>query len=167
MATNQQTAKSGDEAAKPKKSKKKIIFIVLLVLILAGAGGGGAWWYFMGGGKNANESAKAEKPAIPIFLPLEQFTVNLQPEAGEHYLQVSMTLQMANKEDIEQARANMPQIRSRIIFLLTSKKASEIASLDGKKKLTDEIKAQVNMPVTPGSKPLEVVNVFFTSFIIQ
>ena len=165
MATNQQTAKSGDEAAKPKKSKKKIIFVVLLVLILAGAGGGG-WWYFMGGGKKTNDAPKVEKPATPIFLPLEQFTVNLQPEAGEHYLQVSMTLQLANKDDTELVKAYMPQIRSRIIFLLTSKKASEIATLDGKKKLTDEIKAQVNMPVTPGSKPLEVVNVFFTSFII-
>ncbi len=174
MATPPQNAKSDapkggangadNEAGKPKKSKKKLIFVAVLLLVLAGGGGGG-WWYFMGAEKN--ESAKVEKPVAPIFLPLEQFTVNLQPESGEHYLQVGITLQVSKKEDVEHIKLYMPQIRSRILFLLTSKKGSEIATLDGKKKLTEEVKAQVNMPLTPGAKPQEVVNVFFTSFVIQ
>jgi flagellar protein FliL len=193
MATSQQNAPKTappkgtpevpeEDTPKPKKSKKKLVFI-FVVLLLLGGGGGGAWWYFMSdddGDKpesttnatNATNTAnvktvKSEKPVAPLFLALEQFTVNLQPEAGDHYLQISMTLQLETKEDIEQIKLYMPQIRSRILMLLTSKKASEIATIPGKKKLSEEIMAQVNMPLTAQSKPQAVINVFFTSFVIQ
>ena len=159
---NEQT----DEAAKPKKSKKKLIVILVAALLLLGGGGGGAWWYFMGqNGDGA--SAKKEKATPPVFVPLEQFTVNLQPEAGEHYLQISMTLQVTVKEDVDQIKLYMPQIRSRVLLLLSGKKASEIATVEGKKKLSDEIVAQINQPLTPQGKPQSVSNVFFTSFVIQ
>ncbi|RJX34172.1 MAG: flagellar basal body-associated protein FliL [Oxalobacter sp.] len=156
----------GDDAPKPKKSKKKIIFLLIFFLLLAG-GGGGAWWYFMGNDDAKDATKKVDKAGPPIFLSLEQFTLNLQPEGVEHYLQVSITLQVASKDDVEQIKLYMPQIRSRILLLLTSKKASEIGTLEGKKKLVEEIKAQVNLPVTPQDKPQTVVNVFFTSFVIQ
>lgn len=158
---NEQT----DEITKPKKSKKKLIVILVAALLLLG-GGGGAWWYFMG--QNGNEAgAKKEKAMPPVFVTLEQFTINLQPEGGEHYLQVSMTLQVTAKEDVDQIKLYMPQIRSRVLLLLSGKKASEIATIEGKKKLSEEIMAQVNQPLTPQGKPQSVSNVFFTSFVIQ
>lgn len=177
MATNPQNApkpapkkgaleEANEDTPKPKKSGKKIIFIIFVLLLLIG-GGGGAWWYFTGDESKDEKSAKVDSTAPPIFLAMEQFTVNLQAEAGDHYLQVSMTLQAGSKDDVEQVKLYMPQIRSRILMLLTSKKASEIATTDGKKKLVEEIMAQVNLPVTPQGKPLTIVNVFFTSFVIQ
>jgi flagellar protein FliL len=155
-----------EEAPKPKKSRKKLLFVLIVLLLLLGGGGGGAWWYFMG--QDGDEkAAKNEKPIPPVFVVLEQFTVNLQPESGEHYLQVAMTLQVATKEDVDQIKLYMPQIRSRVLMLLSSKKASEISTVEGKKKLSDEILTQVNQPLSSQGKPQNVTNVFFTSFVIQ
>jgi flagellar FliL protein len=170
---NQAPEDLADDAPKPKKSKKKRILILLISLILLGGIGGGAWWYFTDDdevdatGNPIEKKAKAEKATPPVFVALEQFTVNLQPEAGEHFLQVGITLQVASKEDVDLIKLYMPQIRSRVLLLLTSKKASEISTVEGKKKLSDEIMAQTNQPLTPQGKPQAVMNVFFTSFVIQ
>lgn len=149
---------------KPKKSKKKLILVAVLALVLLG-GGGGAAWFFMG--HNAEKSAKVEKPSPPVFVTMEQFTVNLQPEGGEHYLQVAMTLQVANKEDVELLKLFMPQVRDRILRLLANKKATEISTEAGKSKLSEEIVAKLNEPFGTDGKKQSVTQVFFTSFIIQ
>jgi len=165
-------APEGDEP-KPKKSRKKLILILVMTLILLGGIGGGAWWYFMdddddaSGDTSAEKKVKVEKASPPVFVALEQFTVNLQPDTGEHFLQIAMTLQVSAKEDVDLIKLYMPQIRSRILLLLTSKKASEISTLPGKKMLSDEIMSQVNQPLTPQGKLQTVSNVFFTSFVIQ
>ena len=174
MATSQKpvsksTAK-GDasaDAAAPKKSKMKLLIILVLAIVLLGAGGGGAWYYFKM--RDAN-SAAVEKPkpiAPPVFVSLEAFTVNLQPENGDHYLQTAITLQVTAKEDVDLFKLYTPQIRDRILKLLSSKKPSELATVEGKKKLADEIVAIVNQPFTEGGKPQSASSVLFTSFIIQ
>jgi flagellar FliL protein len=58
-------------------------------------------------------------------------------------------------------------VRSRLLLALSSKKASELVSVDGKKKLIQEIIASLNQPFTPNGKPQQVTDVFFTSFVIQ
>ena len=171
---NSATEAPAGDAPKPKKSKKKLILILIITLILLGGIGGGAWWYFMGNADNAESAdgtgkkkGKAEKVAPPVFVVLEQFTVNLQADPAEHFLQTAITLQVTAKEDVDFIKLYMPQIRSRILLLLTSKKASDLSTPAGKNKLSEEIMAQVNLPLTPDGKTQSVSNVFFTSFVIQ
>ena len=172
------------EEPKPKKSRKKLILILVITFLLLGGIGGGVW-YLMGDDedeptgnesttsnttaatKAAEKKAKPEKVTPPVFVPLEPFTVNLQPEGGEHFLQVGMTLQVSSKEDVDQIKLYRPQIRSLILLLLSSKKASEISTVEGKKKLSLDIIAQINQPLTPQGPAQTVTNVFFTSFVIQ
>jgi flagellar FliL protein len=61
----------------------------------------------------------------------------------------------------------MPLVRSRLLLLLSSKKASELSTVEGKKKLADEIIAQVKQPFTPQGGSTAISGVFFTSFVIQ
>ena len=165
---NQAPEASTEEAPKPKKSRKKRLIVLFLILLLLGGIGGGAWWFFADDeNETPSTEIKHEKPVPPVFVALDQFTVNLQPDGGEHYLQVAMTLQVKSKDDIDNIKLYMPQIRSQILLLLSSKKASEISSLEGKKKLSKEIMAQVNQPLTPNAQVQSVTNVFFTSFVIQ
>ena len=99
---------------------------------------------------------------------IDPFTVNLTPgEGGDQYLQVALTLQVADQAQVDRLKLYMPQVRSRILLLLSSKKASEISSVEGKKKLSAEIIAQINLPFTPQSERQSVSDVFFTSFVIQ
>ncbi|MBS1186277.1 MAG: fliL [Burkholderiaceae bacterium] len=173
MATQKPVSKSKGEAsngdAPPKKSMMKLLIIVLLAVVLLGAGGGGAWYFFkMRGANNSAEAEKLPKPsATPIFVSLEPFTVNLQPENGEHYLQTSITLQTNFKEEVDLFKLYTPQVRNRILLLLSSKKPSEITTVEGKKKLAEEIVAAVNQPFQQGGRPQTVNSVLFVSFIIQ
>ena len=149
-----------------KKSKKKLIIMLLAVLLLAG--GGGAAWYFMGHKAPAGEQhAKPEPAKPPVFLVMEPFTVNLQSEGGEQFLQAAFTLQVATAEQVDSLKLYMPQVRSRILLLLSSKKATEINTAEGKKKLNAEIIAIVKQPFSAGAKPQEISDVFITSFVIQ
>ena len=148
-----------------KKSKLKLIAIVLVALLAIG----GAAAYFMGGKKPkaGAEEAKHEAVKPPVFIIMEPFTVNLQQETGDQFLQISMTVQVADEKQVEEIKLYMPQVRSRVLLLLSGKKASEINTADGKKKLAEEITAQIRLPFTSGGKPQEVSNVYFTSFVIQ
>lgn len=136
----------------PKKSKLPLIIIVLVVLL---AGGGGAAWYFLTrghGDEDEQETKAAAKPAV--FLPLDQFTVNLQPEDGQQFLQVAMTLKVVDQAVSDTIKAAMPEVRSRVLLLLSSKKPSQLSSLEGKNKLAEEVIHEVEqtMPVEKKKK---------------
>ena len=115
------------EAAPPKSKKKLIIIIAAVVVLLAGAGGG---WYFMKSKEAAKKPAKhgeiheeAEEaegehgPVAPVFLPLETFTVNLQPDPDEKFLQLDVSIQVKKPEEAEALKAQMPAIRNRLLML--------------------------------------------------
>jgi len=151
-------------------SKKKLIMIIVAVLILAIGGGGGddsAEHEDEPVKKSKSKKKKKKEAGPPVYVPVEAFTVNLQPEEGEQYLQLAFTLQVPDAEQSESIKNNMPKVRSRILLLLSSKKASEINTPEGKQQLSKEILEQVNQPFEDGGDEQEVSEVLFTSFIIQ
>ncbi|MDP1766891.1 MAG: flagellar basal body-associated protein FliL [Methylotenera sp.] len=154
----------GAEAAPA--SKKKLIIIIAAVVLLAG--GGGAGWFFMQPKDGHKKEVKREEPAkAPVFIALDTFTVNLQPDPEEKFLQLEISLQVASPEQAELLKTQMPAVRNRLLMLLTSKMASEISTSEGKQQLSDEIIAEVKKPFSKDAKPQEVSGVFFTSFVIQ
>src|SRR5487761_2531726 len=83
------------EAPAP-KSKKKLIIIIVAAIALISAGAAG--WFLMKD-KSANpDTAKVEKPKDPKFIPLEAFTVNLQKEESDQYLQINIALKVMEPE---------------------------------------------------------------------
>jgi flagellar protein FliL len=181
-----------EEVVEPtNSSKKKLILIIVAVVVLLG-GGGGAAWYFMGHktpekgaskeahGEAAGEEAAGEEAAgdehaseghaeakVPTFLALETFTVNLQPDPDEKFLQVDVTLQVDSAETAEHLKVQMPAVRNRMLMLLTSKQASEISNSEGKEMLSEEMLAELQKPYSKGGKPEKISSVLFTSFVIQ
>ena len=163
-----------DAAAKPPSKKMAMIGAIVAVLVL---GGGGAGWYFTQskGGEEAEETAKPTKKkkkakvvAPPVFAPLEVFTVNLQPDGEEeHMLQVSITLEMAGQEQADLVKNNMPKVRSRVLLLLSAKKASELTTVEGKTKLAEEVMEAIKKPFAEHEDTQEVNEVMFTQFIIH
>jgi len=153
-------------AEAPRKSRT-MLYVLLLVSLVAVLGiAFAAWAYFRPAAKPDAPVREAPKP--PVFIVVEPFTVNLMPsDTGEQYLQVALTLQVADQAQVDRIKLYMPQVRSRLLMLLSSKKASEISSVEGKKKLSEEIIAQVAQPFLPDGDPQQVSDVFFTSFVIQ
>jgi flagellar FliL protein len=159
---------SAAAAQAPKKSRKTLIIAGVLMLVTAAAGGGAAYWFTGSAAEDKTAAPKAEPVKPPVFVMMDSFTVNLQPEDGvDQYLQLAFSLQVADQATVDQIKLYMPQVRSRLLMLLSSKKASELSTVDGKKKLSDEIIAQVKQPFSPQGKPQAVTGVFFTSFVIQ
>ena len=156
-----------DAAAAPKSSKKMLIMIIGLVVLLAGAAG--AYFMLKGGGEGADhkpaKKAKAHTP--PVFVPLDAFTVNLQPENGDQYLQIAFTLQVSDEKQVELIKANMARVRSRVLLLLSSKKASEISTPEGKAALSKELVTTLQAPFVEKGDPQEISDVLYTAFIIQ
>jgi len=151
MAEEPVVQEEGAEVAAP-KSKKKLIIIVVAVLVLLIGGGVGAW--LMMGDKPAEgeEAKEVVEKKDPVYVKLDTFTVNLSPEEGEKYLVI---------ED------KMPQVRNRVLMLLTSKLPSEISDMEGKQELIEEIVEQINEPYSAEGEPLAVSDAFFTAFVIQ
>jgi flagellar protein FliL len=180
QAPKQEATEEEAVAAPANSSKKKLIIMIVAAVVLLG-GGGGAAWFFMGHKapeKHAKDEAKAEEheaaqeeghdaAKAPVFLALDTFTVNLQPDPDEKFLQVDVTIQVASAEVAEKLKVQMPAIRNRMLMLLTSKQASEISNAEGKEALSEEILAELKKPYAKGGKPAEVTNVLFTSFVIQ
>ena len=166
-----------DAAAAPAGGgKSKLIIIILAAVIVLGLGGGAAWYFLHGSAaeesaeapkkeKSSKKKKKEEHP--PEYLAIEPFTVNLQPENGDQYLQVAFTLQVDGPEQAELIKTNMAKVRSRVLLLLSGKKASEISTVEGKQQLAGEILAVVKEPFAEHGDEQEVSDVLFTSFIIQ
>jgi flagellar FliL protein len=166
--------KADAAAAAPAGSKKKLIVIAAAAVLLLGGGGGAAWYFMQGGDAAAHESPKESKKkkkkdagVKPEYVPVEAFTVNLQPENGEQYLQVQFTLQVAGAEQATLVKDNMAIVRNRVLLLLSGKKASEISTVEGKQQLAAEIQAIIKEPFEKDGDEQEVTDVLFTSFIIQ
>ncbi len=172
-------AAAGEE--KPKSKKMLIIIVAVLVLVIGGA----AAFFLMGGSHHEEEEeAKVEPASHPVFVSMEAFTVNLQREEGDQFLQIGLTLKVMDPKLEEEIKANLPEIRSKLLLLLSSKRASEISSPEGKRQLASEIVEETNGVIGAGEsheeapakgkkskhapKPKEgVEDVLFTSFIIQ
>ena len=188
MAKDAKPAEEGAEVA-PKKSKKLLIIILAVVLVVVLAGGGAAFMLLKKGEPEegdeevAEETAKPKKKdkkkeanAAPVFINLDPFTVNLVPETGDQYLQVILSLELDDPTADAQLKALTPKIRNNITLLLSSKKASELLPKEGKEKLAEALKEEINSVIEPPKKNKKgevtasegpVKAVLFTSFIIQ
>lgn len=148
MATTAAAAKAPvDAPVEAPKKKSKLLPIIAIVLVLLIAGGAGAWWFLGQSAADEEEAPVASKPSI--FLPLDQFTVNLQPEDGQQFLQTTMTLKVHEQEVADAIKAQMPEVRSRVLFLLSSKKPSQLATLEGKNQLIEEVIQEVEATLPP------------------
>lgn len=170
--------KAAEAAPAGGSNKTKLIIIILAAVLLLGGVGGGAAWFFMHGKAadageeeaHAKPKKKASKPAgPPVFVTIEPFTVNLQPDEGgsDQYLQLTINLQVPELEDAEVFKNNMPKVRSRMLLLLSAKHASELNTPEGKQQLSREIIALLKEPFEDRGGPQEISDVLFTSFIIQ
>lgn len=166
-----------DAAAPASGGKNKLFILIGALVVVLGLGGAAAWYFLHGSDGGAASSSKEHsagsdkkkkgKEAPPEYLAIEPFTVNLQPENGDQYLQIAFTLQVDGAEQAEVIKNNMAKVRSRVLLLLSGKKASEINTVQGKQQLAGEILAVVKEPFTEHGDEQEVSDVLFTSFIIQ
>ena len=169
MATKPPAKSTSKEPDIPPPKSNKLLFIIVGVVLLIAIGGGAAFMLMGSKPKKADEEHSEDKATskVPVFVVIEPFVVNLQQENGDQFLQVALTLQVPSAETAETLKLFMPQVRSRLLMVLSSKKASDLLTNEGKRNLTDEIIDQLGEPFTGGTKGPTINHVFYTSFVIQ
>ena len=145
------------------KSRKKLIVIAIAGMLLLGGGGAAAWHFMKPAAPQAHADVKTPPPA-PVFVELEPFTVNL---AGDRILQTGITLQVKDAKDGEQLKLYMPQVKNRMLLLLSAKSIDDLQSPNGKQALATDIGTSLKQPYAPDLAPPGISGVYLTSFVIQ
>jgi flagellar FliL protein len=151
-------AATADEAAPPPKGKKKLIIIIAAVLVVVLAGGGAALMLMKkssAAAEDAAETAEADegKPAkkadakrdpkaVPVFVSLDPFTVNLADRDADRYAQVAVTLELTDATLEPQIKSYMPAVRHNILLALSDRTAGELLARDGKQALAERIRRE-------------------------
>ncbi len=150
---------------------KKLLWIMVILVLLSSIGAAAAIYMVMSQDKSAGGSAAAQEVAVretPIFLKIEPFTVNLAGDrSGSRLLYTGITLRVGDEQSKEILAEHMPQVRSRLLLLLSDKQASELTTPEGKKQLSQAIIAQLNKPLAENQPSLDLREVLFTEFIVQ
>jgi flagellar FliL protein len=143
--------------ASPGKSKKRLVLIgaaaAIALLICAAAA-----WFFIGHKSEPHAPTAQAKPkhsAPPVFVSLEPFVVNLAGDV-QHYLQVGIDLRIIDSHVPDQIKLHLPEIRNAVLLLLSSKRVEDLATVEQKNQLREEIREVVNKPIgvnTPAPKP--------------
>ncbi len=182
------------EGAVPVKAgKKKLIVVLVLVLLLLAAAGAGVLFWLKAKAHAAEQAeddevatetahtktaAKRDPKAVPVFVPLDNFTVNLADREADRYAQIGISLELNDPKDAERIRAFMPAIRNNILMVLAHKRSTDLLDRAGKEKLADEVMRETEraLGVEPppagaaakkSAEPPPVRAVQFSNFIIQ
>lgn len=147
----------------PQKKSKKILFLILgSFLILAMVGSGFFYWK-----TQSLQAVKTVKPVDPIFYALEPFTANLQPGAKTRFVHAAMTLKLGDATAQTQLVQYLPEVRSRVLALLSNRDGVALESTEDRDLLAAQILAALSQPYASNLPPPEITSVMFTTFMLQ
>ncbi|MDR6860016.1 flagellar basal body-associated protein FliL [Variovorax guangxiensis] len=165
------TSTSLPSAAAAPRSSKLMIGLLVATSLAALAGGGYALsrnGLFAQEAPAAASPKPAPKPAPkPIFVTLEPLTVNVQSEGRSRFLHIGMALKVNDELAKAQLVEFMPELRSRLLLLLSNRQPETLLSTQDKAKLAEEIRAELNRPLSAGAPPQAIASVSFNTFVVQ
>lgn len=168
------------------------ILLAALVLILVAGGSVAGTWYFttrmqappsapvqlsVGQTPDGQQQAApttfvapAAVPAqvpSPIFVPIEAFTVTLQNAETERIMHVGITLRVSDEQSRLRLEKYMPEVRSRILMVLSAQSPTAVQTPQGKLDMASAITQAVKRPFSPLPDGQYVSDVLFTAFVVQ
>lgn len=150
---------------------KKLLWIMTVLVLLSSAGAAAAIYMVMEQRNDGSQDAEMQQSMErepPIFMQIDPFTVNLADDSyGSRLLYTGVTLRVGNEGSKAILEEHMPQVRSRLLMLLSGKQADELTSSEGKQQLAQAIVDRLNVPLTENQPPLDLREVLFTEFIVQ
>jgi flagellar protein FliL len=162
-------APEADAAPPEKKSggKKKLILLaapVLLIGILAGLWFSGVGPRLLGIKHNEAEKQEAARPSMPVFVDLPDMIANLNsPTNKPSYIKLQARLEVAQSEDAEKVKQEMPRLQDIFQTYLREMRPEELRGSPGIYRLREELLGRANVAVAP----VKVNDVLFTQLLIQ
>jgi flagellar FliL protein len=84
-----------------------------------------------------------------------------------HYLRTGLTLKLHDEKIQAALTERMPEIRSRVLLLLSGKRPDDLATVEGKRTLAGELRTAIEMTAGTAEQPVRVDDVLFTEFVVQ
>ena len=145
-------------AGKKPAGKKKLVLMVAVAAIVLGGAGVGALVYMKkqkaaaeaaaaaedgdSDGAPAKAAKKKEKGEKPVFVPMDDFVVNLADHEADRYAQIGITLEVPDEKVSEEIKTYLPAIRNNILLLLAHKSSADLAGGEGKELLARQIRRE-------------------------
>ncbi len=151
------------------KGKLKLIIVIVVGVLLAIGVSVGATWYFMSGDKSAPPPVADSnvKPAA-IYEPLPPaFVVNFNDNGRQRYLQVSVTLQARDQNDLNALKVHMPVIRNNLVMLFSGQTFESLATPVGQEMLRQKTTASVQEVAQKELGKVVIDQALFTNFVLQ
>ena len=166
------TDENDEAVAEEKPNSKKGLFMLLAVVLLAlGAGGYVAYSQYvtlattaskvgLGGGSEEEE----EKPVeYGEFLEIEGLVVNPSDSEGRRFLMVKLGLESSKAAVLEEVESKQVVVRDTVLKLLARRTVVELAAVELRTELKEELRAAVNGVLREG----EVQRLYFTQYVLQ
>jgi len=99
----------------------------------------------------------------PIIFTLEPFTVNLGHLESDKVIRIEVNLEMHDEKSYEEVVSKAATVRDTIVKVLAQKDYQELASVQGKLFLKDDLSMEINKQLKYGL----IKGVYFTQFIVQ
>jgi len=140
---------------KPGRMKKFILMGAIAALVLGGGGVG--LMVYLNKQRAAAEAAAADEDdaahgatsekkkghrSPPVFVPMDNFVVNLADHDADRYAQIGVTLEVSDEKQSEEIKTYMPAIRNNVLLLLAHKSSTDLAGSEGKLLLAREIRRE-------------------------
>ncbi|GGX36228.1 hypothetical protein GCM10007242_49430 [Pigmentiphaga litoralis] len=170
------------EATVPPKRRKTLLLVVGLVLLLVAIAAAAAFFlirnkqleaYSFGDEPDPQaQAAQAKKTpersdaSKHVFAALDMFTANLADRERERFAQIAVMVEVKDSKAETALKVVVPPVRSDILLMLTAKNAEELLTLDGKRKLAQQILDIARTRIAPEFRG-DVFAVHFSSFVIQ
>ncbi|RTR04399.1 flagellar basal body-associated protein FliL [Halomonas nitroreducens] len=157
--------------AKSSGGSRTVLWLLVALVVLSSSAAAVA--LFMVFSQPDGNAAQANEPQVPeyrapIFIEIDPFTVNLaDDDYGSRLLYTGISLKVADAQSRELLETHMPQVRSRLLTLLSGKQAADLTSPDGKQRLADQVIAALEAPMAETQPEMTIEDVLFTEFIVQ
>ena len=117
-----------------------------------------------GEGHEGEKKEEKKNNELGKMINLDQFTVNLSTPGSisPKFIRISISLEVPTEDVESEVNFKVPQVRNTIIDLINSKRPADLAAVEGREYLKEEIKTSINNFLVSG----KVKSVFFTGFAL-
>lgn len=112
---------------------------------------------------NRDPAAINKEDIVGKLIPMETYLVNLAGSHGNKLVKMNIELEVDNNAVMAEIDKRKPQIRDKVIILLSSKTYEYMSSQQGKLGLRTEIKDMINEFLVSG----KIKNIYFTDLVVN
>lgn len=154
---------------------KKLVLFALLGLNLIGLGSGAFFTYMAIKEPLVKEPVKSEMSTEeflvhnnifndkPIIFTLDPFTVNLANIEEDKKVLIEVNIELNDEKSFQEIKGSSAAVRDAVVTILSKHEHADIATIQGKLSLKDEIALAVNQHLDTSM----IRGVYFTKFFVE